>query len=398
MNTAIATALAALAAAAPAAPGEPPLPGGSPTAAEAAAPDAKLSVREANRALREGDPEAAAEMFRRLAAPRTRDDGRTIPPRPEALYGLGVAMLETGRPREAVPALREAALLADTRRLRRDARFNLGHALLAAAEAPVEEDGQMRPPTPQEVLERLPEAAEAFRSVLEVDPADAEAARNTELVRRRIRELREEVRRQQQEQEEARRRAEELRRQLEQLAEQQQQASEQSSGTPPEASEQLAQRQQQLSEQTSAAREEAEAQAERNPSAGEAAEQLRRAEQAQREAQQRLEQQDTRGAAEKQAEAAEALREAAEAMGRRDSPQEPRQGEGGPESGEPQQQQQQGEQQPAPNEPAESPPEELSPEDQIVEQILEKERLEREARQRARAIERGRRPAVERDW
>lgn len=270
--------------------------------------------------------------------------------------------------------------------LRARARFNLAHAALPEADAPEDTMEAI-----DAKVKEYREAARRFRSVLEVDPAHAEAARNTELVRRRIRDLldrRAEIERQEQA-------AQELADQLDELAEQQEEQAERSEqqaqdgGSPRPGS---AEDQEALSEQT----QEASESADQAGAGDDARAALERAQAAQEKAQEALEAGDASRAAEHQREAAEALREAAERA-------RPDQGEGEGEETRPGSDGEPGEPGEQAPEDGEQPGESASNEadagpsiDPLAEALLDKERNERE--QRNRYLQRGRRVPVERDW
>lgn len=303
-----------------------------------------------------------------------------------AAYNAGTIALSLGDDR-AETLLREADREGTDPALRAEARFNLAHAAYKSASTGT------TPGSPREIDEQivgLTEAANLFRSVLDLSPGHARAAANTERVRREIRALenaREQLERQQQMQQE-------LADQLEQLAEQQQQQAEQTQSRAQHTDADSTQEQQEsenkdaaesqnaLSEQTQDARQ-------RSEEAG-AGQETRDALDQAREAQQRasdaLENNDTQTAAEAQQQAAEALREAAERArpgksGSQEGDQTP------PQDSAPQDNPQQGEQ------PSESDSPGITP---LAESLLEKERNERE--QRMRYLQKTGRQRVERDW
>lgn len=345
-----------------------------------------------------------------------------------AAYNAGTMARELGDDRAAA-LLRRADALATDPALRAAARYNLGHALLPPEEAADSIEAI------DARTAALAEAERAFRSALEVDPGHRDAARNTELVRRQIRDLR-----RQRDEMEARQRAErEFADQLRELAEQQAQEAEASEGRagsgegqagegesgeaapdasdqdggdgaeqpaaasdPPQADEDATRRQRELNERTERAAESA-----RQAGAGESAsEAVDRARQAQRRAQEALENGDDDAAAEHQREAAAALREAAERAGPGDEPGnqpgeetgESSEGEGAapgetPDAGDG------AAQEDAQGDPAGEPGADGSGQgaiDPLAEALLDKERRERA--RRAEYLQRRARPRVERDW
>ncbi|RMH31288.1 MAG: hypothetical protein D6692_00705 [Planctomycetota bacterium] len=313
---------------------------------------------------------------------------RTIDPSlsSNAAYNAGTIALGLGDDR-AESLLRKADRDAIDPALRAEARFNLAHAVYKAASTGTP------PASPQEIDERiagLTEAANLFRSVLDLAPDHTRAAANTERVRREIRALekaREELERQQQMQQE-------LADQLQRLAEQQQQQAEQTQGRAqqtdadstqePQESENkdAAESQNALSEQTQEARQ-------RSEEAGaseEARDALDQAREAQRRATDAIENNDLEAAAEAQKKAAEALREAAERI--RPEKSDTQEGDQTPQQDSvPQDNPQQGDQ------PPESDSPEITP---LAKSLLEKERSERQ--QRMRYLQKTGRQRVERDW
>lgn len=305
-----------------------------------------------------------------------------------AAYNAGTLAAAMGDDR-AVGLLERADRTAGLPSLRAAARFNLGHAAMPAADAPEDTVEAI-----DASITALRRSAELFRSVLDLEPGHAEAAGNTERVRRRIRELREkrdaiEAR------EEAMR---ELAEQLEQLAEQQEQEAGESKSQAEQGQspgESAGERQQSLNERTEAAEQAAQS----GGMDGEGAEAIRQAREAQERAQKAIKADDTGAAAEAQEEAAEALQRAAEKAREgagKDEPGEGGEGEGS--EGEPAE-----DPAPAPTNGSdgegsdEATGAQQGPQiDPLAEALLDKERRERE--QRTRYIQRGGRQQVERDW
>lgn len=324
-----------------------------------------------------------AEDLRMLIAISDRVEDPSL--RALAAYNAGTLAAKMGDDR-SVGLLEQADRTAGSSALRAAARFNLGHAAMPAADAPEDTVEAI-----DASIAALRRAAGLFRSVLDLEPGHAEAAGNTERVRRRIREL-QEKREAMEAQQEAMR---ELAERLEQLAEQQQQEAGESQRraeqgqTPSEAS---GERQQSLNEQTEGAQQAAES----GGMGEEATEAIRDAREAQQRAQEALEQGDAAGAAEAQAEAAEALERAAEAARRgAGEPGEAQDGEGEGSEGEQSEQASPSAANGADGEqPGDADP---GPQiDPLAEALLDKERRERE--QRTRYLQRGGRQQVERDW
>ncbi len=297
-----------------------------------------------------------------------------------AAYNAGT-MAVALKDERAETLLAEADRRAEDASLRASARYNLGHAALPAEGGPGDS-----PAAIDAQIEAYREAARRFRSVLDVDRRHLQAARNTELARRKVRELQERKEQAQR----AQKQAEDLARQLENLARQQQQQAEESrkqADRGRKAEQADRDRQQSVSQQTEQA-----AQAAEQSGAGEAArESMQRAREAQLRAEESLEKGDLKQAAEQQAQAAEALKEAAERA---------RSGKGGPDqSGTDAKQAEatdegRGQEQ---AKKAEAGPQSEDPKiDPLAEALLDKERRERS--QRLQYLQRGGRQQVERDW
>lgn len=267
-------------------------------------------------------------------------------------------------------------------------RFNLGHVLLRMAQSPpAPVAGQETPPAPPDVLGLLRQSAAAFRSVLEVNPGDGEAARNTELVRRMI----QQIEQTQQEQAERQKQMNEAADQLDQLADEQERQAEQSKSTPPSRAEQSKQEQEQLREDTAEQLEQMTEQMDDSPESRDAQQRVQEALNEQSEALQDLSEQRPDRASEAQQQATDRLREAAKKLREAASA-------GDPQPSDPDQSQQGGDQNKPPD--ATEPGEETAPksaEEQLAEQIIEAEQNQREARDRMRRML-ARPVPVERDW
>jgi hypothetical protein len=298
-----------------------------------------------------------------------------------ASFNAGTLAMQLGDAR-ARELLRSAELNAADLPLRARARFNLAHALMPSEEGPPADIDAI-----DARIGALREAAGVFRSVLDLDPDHADAAANTERVRRMIRDLLRERERMEAEQ----RALEELADELEQLAEQQDQQAAESRERADrgEASpESQGGEQRALNKKTEQASSRAE-----DAGAGDAArEAMEEAMAAQERAEEALGRGDSGQAAEEQREAAEALRRAAEqvrgeqAAGRGQGERSEGDGE------ETSQAQPESQSENPPGDPGESGPQ-IDP---LAEALLNKERRERE--QRGQYLQRGRRQQVERDW
>lgn len=334
----------------------------------------KSPARTADRLFKEGKfPESAAAY-------------EALPESPEVAFNRGCALLQAREFEAAAEAFRLAVDAPTAIGAR--ARFNLGHALLGlATRQPREESNRegSSPPDPQAALEDLRRAAAAFRSVLEIDPSDTEAARNTEIVRRMIRQLEEQMQQAQEKQQKLQEQADKL----DQLADQQQKLADQARQSPPSQTEQRRQEQEQLNEQTDQAMREMAEQLGARPEAGEAARDMQEAMNEQQESMQDLDERRPDHAAEDMQQAADKLREAARKL--RDAAKQSQDQQS-------QQQNQPGQDQPSsqqrPDETQEQP---KSEEEKMAEQILQAEQAQREARERVRRMYAVPIP-VEKDW
>lgn len=299
-----------------------------------------------------------------------------------AYLDAGALAVEMGLSDAAARYLREADLWASRSDLRARARFNFAQVRYREAIDAMSPAEDRPTPDVAGAKARLLEAASAFRAVLDVDPDDGEARRNTERVRRMIRMLDEMEQRAQDEADKMREQADKL----DELADRQQQESmenERGSQSQDTASED----QSSLNEETAARADEMR---ESNPGSS-AEDRLQDAQEAQARAQEQLESGDPTGASESQLEAARALREAAAEL--RDQADE-KDGEGQPQPGE------QGEPQesesPADGEPGDEEGESES--DRLSDWLLDREERQREQRDRQLRAIRGRSVPVERDW
>lgn len=146
---------------------------------------------------------SAASISTRAEASEPKDS-----PAPSAAetYNEGRRLFLEGKHAEAAEKFKAADLATRDPSLASKARFNLGQALYrqavpspgAAAATPA---GRNAPePAADQRLSLLEAASRAFRSAVELDPADEEAARNVERCRRRMQEIREQEQQRQQQQ------------------------------------------------------------------------------------------------------------------------------------------------------------------------------------------------------
>lgn len=95
-------------------------------------------------------------------------------------FGRGSAAYQIGDYRQAAKALGEALRLGNSQ-IQEDAHYNLGNALYREGEALLE--------SPQDALRQWKDAAEHYRSALDLNSENKEAAHNLEVVESRIKEL-----------------------------------------------------------------------------------------------------------------------------------------------------------------------------------------------------------------
>ncbi|GAB4385959.1 MAG: hypothetical protein Kow0022_13700 [Phycisphaerales bacterium] len=328
----------------------------------------------------------ADRLFKEGKFPESAAAFDALPESPEVAFNRGCALLQARDFEAAAEAFRLAADAPTAIGAR--ARFNLGHALLGlATQHPQEESNHGSvPPEPQAALEELRRAAAAFRSVLEIDPSDTEAARNTEIVRRMIRQLEEQMKQAQ----EQRQKLQEQADKLDHLADQQQKLADQARQSPPSQTEQRRQEQEQLNEQTGQAMREMAEQLGARPEAGEAARHMQEAMNEQQESMQDLDERRPDHAAEDMQQAADKLREAARKL--RDAAKQSQ------DQQQKQPQDQAGQDQPSPEQrPTQTQEQPKSEEEKVAEQILQAEQAQREARERVRRMYAVPIP-VEKDW
>lgn len=151
-----------------------PPPMTAPTGVDAAA--ARRLEREAWSRLREGRPEAAAEVLREAL--------RWLPGDPRLLHNLGIAEAQSGAYSDAAAAFRDAAEQPGDPALRARARYNEAASLLLAAQEGAEVDPAAAP-------RALEAALHATREALAANPEDDDARANGELAWRLLEQLRE---------------------------------------------------------------------------------------------------------------------------------------------------------------------------------------------------------------
>ncbi|MEI7658101.1 MAG: VWA domain-containing protein [Phycisphaerae bacterium] len=152
---------------------------------------------------------AAAVLVASVAAmsPRAAASPPPSAPTPSAAdtYNEGRTLFLEGKLAEAAEKFKAADLATRDASLAGKARYNLGQSLYRQAMP-----DRVAPASPaadttsaDQRLSLLEAASRAFRAALEVDPSDQEAARNVEICRRRMQEIREEERRKQEQQQQS---------------------------------------------------------------------------------------------------------------------------------------------------------------------------------------------------
>ncbi len=379
-------------------------------------------IRLGNTQYRAGDYAEALKTYEGAA----KADPKSL----EARFNQGVAAYKSGDAELAQRLFREVDSAAGNPDLAALARYNLG----------VIESQRLQnepPEDPEKALESLKSAASLFRGALDLAPADPDAARNLELTRRAIKDLREQIEQMKRMQQQMK----DLKDQLEKNQKEQQQASDQNQQraadqkNDQEQKQEAQDQQQQVSDQTKQAQQKLDdlrkqTGADQQPDkpddgtegppeahrAGEppdpkeklnqASKSLKDAREKQDQAQQKIEQGDLPAAQEDQKQAAEDLKKALEQLGspqNQDQNQENEENQPSdedqpqPEQEQPQQQPQQEQQQP---EAEQMDPNEDQPQttDARLGRILDKERKDREYKQQQLRLQRARNRPVEKDW
>lgn len=350
-----------------------------------AAPSARRAIIEGNDLVAKGDWQAAQERY----ADAVDADAQS----PIAWFNRARAQQQAGQDQEAEASYREAERLARDPALAGAAAYNRGVMDYTRARSEMMD-------SPEQALASLHASADNFRRALERNPADADAARNIEVVNRAIRAVEEVMKQMEQE----RQQRQEMADKLQEMAERQEkEAGESEQQQSPSEQAQQRQDQQDLSDETEQAQQQAQQAAEQNPqdqASQEAAQKLEEAREAQEQAEQALEEGRPQDAAEKQREAAQRMKEAAERLGQQ---QDQNKGEGEQskgEKGENAEQQQANappEQQPGQEgQQADGPP--PDPTERLVEALLDKEQRERENAKNAQRGRLQRMSPVDKDW
>lgn len=339
--------------------------------------------------------------------------------RSAAAYNLGVSFIKNDNDQssalgDGIEWLRIADLEGASPALRARARDSIGHARYKLANLSMLSTPDIANPgdlgaMKEQLISRvatLNEAAGAFRSAHDVEPAYTPAIENLERVRREIKQLRDQIEAldemiKQQEQAEQQRQQEQQQTadRLEDLAEQQQQESDENSQPPeqqPQDQDKQQSDQQELCDQAQSEQDglnqmSQNQQSDQQEQMQQIQDKMNQARAAQERAKQALQEGKTEEAAQAQQEAAQALQEAAEQL--REMSQSD--GQEGESQGDQQSEQaQSGEQ--GQSQQGEDPSEEGDQIDEIAEMLLDKERREREARRTY--LNKGRSVPVEKDW
>lgn len=369
--------------------------------------------------VRRGNERFHAREFDRARQDYTRA-AEADPALLEAVFNDGVARFEQGDYDGAEKSFRRIDAAPGAGQLAAAARYNLGLTEMARLQAAEER-------TPDHSLPILQRAASNFRSALDLDPDDLEAARNLEVTRGAIRSVQQELQRQQ-----------ELQQKLDELAsrlqyneqEQRQESHRRAEPRPGEEQEQqrreAEQTQSRISDETEKLRKQLEElrressrdQPQPNPDQSsdpdplsKASEAIDRARDAQKQAQREIEADDHQSARSDQERAADELKEAHERLKPPASPPQEQQQGAGQERQKPeksagteqnpsnnQQPQETPDQADQPQQNAQAGAEPGEPTDQTIERIMNKEKRDREIKARAlRALYQKRQP-VDKDW
>lgn len=205
----------------------------------------RSTIKSANRAYERRDFDEAAHTY------------STLPPTPdrpaEVCYNEALIHVALGDVERAKQSFRMADINAQSDDIRAHARFNLARLAYDEAMAAAESD-------PQAAITKLTQAARLYRSVLDVRPDDAEAAKNVERCRLAALQLRHQIEQQERERQQRNEQLQQLAQRLKDLADRQRGASDRSrdaeeqmqqdSSIGAEATRQSREQQQQLSEET----------------------------------------------------------------------------------------------------------------------------------------------------
>lgn len=347
-------------------------------------------VAQGNEQFKAKNYDKAAELYKQAQA------GTHAPA--AAFYNEGCVLLEQGKPGDAADRFRAAdAGATSDAELGARSRFNLGQALYREADAAKEKQAD-------QALDLLRQSASAFRSVLEVNPSDTEAARNVEIARRLMKQIddkkKEEQKKQdqkngqnQQGQSKEDREAQQAQQQADQLkdlAQRQRQAANdskqaQQQGADQQKTDQLQKQQQSIKDDTAKAQEQ-----QKQSGGSQQSDQLQQAQGEQQEAMDDLQKQDPGDAQGHQEQAAKLLEQAAQQAQQKadQAKQRAQQAKADQQKGEKGNGQKMGD----------AEPKEDQNYDKLAESLLKRERDLRKQRQPVIRAERGVKAPVEKDW
>ena len=299
----------------------------------------------------------------------------------------------------AIDLYREVASSSKDMQLVERAKYNLGNCLFTRGSK--QKDGDL-----QKSLEDFQSAITHWRSALEIDPDDADAARNIEVARLTIKDIIDQINKQKQAQEEQQKKRAEQVKKLKELLDKQKGLAQQNQDTADQFEnsdidqttadqkfQQFSQQQNQLKNETQQTFD----QLQQDQSAAEAAQELAKAPPAQQDAAEKLSQSKSKPAKQSQETASTHIEKAIEALTKQDEQQTQQQNQ--QQDNQQQDQQQQDQQQQENQESQQDKQEQKDKEqqespDKTAEQLLEKEQMEKKARQALR----GGRQRVEKDW
>jgi hypothetical protein len=362
---------------------------------------------------------AAKDYDAAIALYQKAQEGKNAPTA-EALHNEGCTLLEQGKLPEAAERFRAAATAASDPEVASRSRFNLGQTLFRQAESAPKDK-------PEQALDLLRQSTAAFRSVLEVNPADSEAARNVEIARRLMKQAEDQQREEQKKKDQQKQQAggqgqdqqkdqsgdqgqpspeqqaaQEQADRLKDLAKRQHEAanaSKQASqkGADPQKTDALQKQQQGISRDTAKAEEE-----QKKQEAGAPSEQLKRAQEEQQKAQDALGKQSPAEAQEHQDRAAKLLEDAAEkAQDKADKAGRDQKAKQAKEQAQKEQAQKDAQkqgQQGDSKQTADGTPKQDQNYDKTAAMLLDRERQRRQERQPVVRAARGSGPPVEKDW
>jgi Ca-activated chloride channel homolog len=294
----------------------------------------------------------------------------------------------------AIDLYREVASSSKDMQLVERAKYNLGNCLFTRGSK--QKDGDL-----QKSLEDFQSAITHWRSALEIDPDDADAARNIEVARLTIKDIIDQINKQKQAAEEQQKKRAEQVKKLKELLDKQKGLAQQNQDTADQLENgdidqtKASQKFQQFSQQQNQLKNETQQtfdQLQQDQSAAEAAQELAKAPPAQQAAAEKLSQSKSKSAKQSQDAASTHIEKAIEALTKQDEQQKQQQNQ--QQDQQQQDQQQQEEQDSQQDQQKQKDKQQQESPDKTAEQLLEKEQREKKARQALR----GGRQRVEKDW